>query len=109
SRRRAALPDPVRRLNEKIRARAGSKELLESLLDGLAGGDGPAGAVLGFAVAVGTPAVDVLVRALHRGAPPALHRRICDAIIAISPETAVSVIDRLDVDQPDVAVDAAHL
>jgi hypothetical protein len=106
---RADLPDTVRRFGEKMLARAASKELMESLLDGLAAGDGHAGAVLGYAVAVGAPAVDVLVRALHRGAPPALHRRICDAIIAISPEAAVSVIDRLDVDQPEVAVDAVYL
>jgi hypothetical protein len=106
---RADLPDPVRRFNEKLLARVAGKELMESLLEGLATGDGHAGAVLGFAVAVGAPAVDVLVRALHRGAPPALHRRICDTIIAISPETAVTVIDRLDVDQPEVAVDAVYL
>jgi hypothetical protein len=106
---RPDLPDTVRRFNEKLLARAAGKELMESLLEGLATGDGHAGGVLGFAVAVGAPAVDVLVRALHRGAPPALHRRICDAIIAISPETAVTVIDRLDVDQPEVAVDAVYL
>jgi hypothetical protein len=106
---RTDLPENVRRFGEKMLERAANRELMESLLDGLAGGDGHAGAVLAYAVAVGAPAVDVLVRALHRGAPPALHRRICDAIIAISPETAVSVIDRLDVDQPDVAVDAVYL
>jgi len=106
---RTDLPDNVRRFGEKMLARAANRELMESLLDGLAGGDGHAGAVLAYAVAVGAPAVDVLVRALHRGAPPALHRRICDAIISISPEAAVSVIDRLDVDQPDVAVDAVYL
>ena len=106
---RTDLPEAVRRFGEKMLARASSKELMESLLDGLAAGDGHAGAVLGYAVAVGAPAVDVLVRALHRGAPPALHRRICDAIITISPETAVAVIDRLDVDQPEVAVDAVYL
>jgi hypothetical protein len=106
---RTDLPDNVRRFGEKMLARAANRELMESMLDGLAGGDGNAGAVLAYAVAVGAPAVEVLVRALHRGAPPALHRRICDAIIAISPETAVSVIDRLDVDQPDVAIDAVYL
>ena len=106
---RADLPDNVRRFGEKLIARAGNKEILDSLLDGLADADAHAGSVLGYAVAVGPAAVDALVRALHRGAPPAMHRRICDALITISPGTAAAVIDRLDVDQAEVAVDAVYL
>ena len=106
---RADLPDNVRRFGEKLLARAGNKEILDSLLDGLADADAHAGSVLAYAVAVGPAAVDALVRALHRGAPPAMHRRICDALITISPATAAAVIDRLDVDQAEVAVDAVYL
>lgn len=106
---RPDLPDNVRRFGEKLLARAGNKELMDSMLENLADADAHAGSVLSYAVAVGLPAIDALVRALHRGAPPSLHRRICDAIIAISPNAAITVIDRLDVDQPEVAVDAVYL
>ncbi|HKW15140.1 MAG TPA: hypothetical protein VJS69_11695 [Candidatus Krumholzibacteria bacterium] len=106
---RTDLPDNVRRFGEKMLARASNKELMEALLEVLAAGEGHAGAVLAYAVAVGAPAVDALVRALHRGGSPMLHRRICDTIIAIAPETAAAIIDRLDVDQADLAVDAVYL
>ncbi len=106
---RADLPDNVRRFGEKLLARAGNRELMESLLDGLPEADAHTGSVLGYAVAVGEPAMESLVRSLHRGGSPSLHRRICDALIAISPEIAATVIDRLDVDQPEVAVDAVYL
>jgi hypothetical protein len=106
---RSDLSDGVRRFGEKLLSRAASGELVGSLLDGLSDVDGSANAVLSYAVTVGTSAFDALVRSLHRPASPALHRRICDALIAISPEMAASVIDRLDVDQPEVAVDAVYL
>jgi hypothetical protein len=106
---RSDLPDGVRRFGEKLLSRAGHKDLVASLLDGLADADAHAGAVLGYATAVGADAVDALVRALHRGTSPALHRRICDALVAISPGAAASIIDRFDVDQPEVAMDAVYL
>jgi HEAT repeat protein len=106
---RADLPESARRVGEKLLARAGSAELVGSFLDGLADADASADAVVAYAIAVGAPATDALVRALHRGASPSIHRRICDALIAISPEAVASIIDRLDVDQPEVAVDAVYL
>jgi hypothetical protein len=106
---RTDLPDGVRAFGEKMRARAGSKDLLVSLLDGLADADAHAGDVLSFAIAIGSGATDALVNALHRGGSPALHRRICDALVTISPEAATAIIDRLDVDQPEVAVDVVYL
>ncbi len=106
---RADLPDNVRRFGEKLLARAANRELMDSLLEGLPDADAHAGSVLAYAVAIGEPALEPLVRALHRGGSPHLHRRICDAIITVSPALAHTVIDRLDVDQPEVAVDAVYL
>lgn len=106
---RGDLPDNVRRFGEKLLGRAGNKELMDALLGGLSEADGPDAGALAYAVAVGTPAVDALVRALHHAPSPSLHRRICDALVAISPGVAQGVIDRLDVDQPDIAVDAVYL
>jgi hypothetical protein len=106
---RTDLPDLTRRISEKLLSRIGNPELVGSLLDGLAEADASADAVIAYAVAAGDVAIEPLVRALHRGLPPPIHRRICDALIAISPEKASAAIDRLDVDQPEVAVDAVYL
>jgi hypothetical protein len=106
---RPGVPDNVQRFGEKLLARASTRELLDALLDHLTEADASAGSAIAYAVAVGEPAIDALVRALHRGGSPALHRRICDALLAISPEKAAALIDRLDVDQPEVAVDAVYL
>ncbi len=106
---RSDLPDAARRAQEKLLARAASAELVSSFLEGFADADANADSVLAYARAVGAPSVDALVRALHRGGSPSLHRRICDALIAISPEGAAALIDRLDVDQAQVAVDAVYL
>jgi hypothetical protein len=106
---RADAPEAARRACEKLLARAGHADLVGSLLEGIAEADVSNDAVIAYAVAVGAPAVEPLVRALHRGGSPSLHRRICDALVTISPDAAAAVIDRLDVDQPEVAVDAIYL
>ncbi|HEX6790661.1 MAG TPA: HEAT repeat domain-containing protein [Candidatus Krumholzibacteria bacterium] len=106
---RADLPDVARRTAEKLLSRCASSDLVASFVDGFAEADVATDAVLAYANAVGLPAIEPLVRALHRGGSPSLHRRICDTLIAISPERAIQLIDRLDVDQPEVAVDAVYL
>jgi len=106
---RPDLPESVRRFGEKLLTRAANRELMDSLLEGLPEADGHAGSILAYMVAIGEPAVEPLVRALHRGGSPQLHRRICDAIMTISPAIAHTVIDRLDVEQPEIAVDAVYL
>jgi hypothetical protein len=106
---RPDLPEAAHRAAEKLLSRACATDLVTTLLEGITDADVSHDAVLAYATAVGTPAIEPLVRALHRGGSPALHRRICDVLIAISPETAVTVIDRLDVDKPEVAVDAVYL
>ncbi|HET6348259.1 MAG TPA: hypothetical protein VFH88_04170 [Candidatus Krumholzibacteria bacterium] len=106
---RADLPEGVNRLGEKLLSRATGRDLVASLLEPLGEADTNHDAVFAYVTAVGASAIDPLVQALHRGGSAALHRRICDTLIAISPNAAIGVIDRLDVDQPDVAVDAVYL
>ena len=106
---RADLPDVARKAGEKLLSRAASAALVDSFLESFADADVSADPVLAYAIAVGPAATDALMRGLHRGGSPALHRRICDAMIAISPESAAAAIDRLDVDKPEVAVDAVYL
>ena len=60
----------------------------------------------------GRPALDALVKTLHHADGPVLHKRICDAILAIageSPQEVIDIIDRLDVDHPEEAIDAVYL
>ncbi len=110
-RAREDLTDVARQFCDKELARLADPELVASFLEGSTG-DARADAGIAYATAVGVPALDALVNTLHRADGPVLHKRICDAILAIageSPQEIVDVIDRLDVDHPEEAIDAVYL
>lgn len=110
-RAREDLTPAVRQYCDKELARLADPELVAAFLEG-AGGDGRADAGVAYATAVGAPALDALVKTLHRVGGPVLHKRICDAILAIageSPQDVMDIIDRLDVDHPEEAIDAVYL
>jgi HEAT repeat protein len=65
--------------------------------------------VISYATATGPTAVEPLVRALHAVDNPALHRRLCDALIAVAGDTLPTLLDRFDVDHPEVALDAVYI
>jgi HEAT repeat protein len=102
-------PDEVKAFCVRMLGRAGSPALVAGFLDTLADADARADAVLDYAGAVGPGAVEPLVRALHRVDTPALHRRLCDALIAVAGPSLASLLDRFDVDHPEVAVDAVYI
>ena len=110
-RTRDDLTDAVRQYCDKELERLADPDLVASFLDGPSG-DARADAGVTYATAVGRPALDALVKTLHRADGPVLHQRICDAILAIageSPQEVIDIIDRLDVDHPEVAIDAVYL
>lgn len=110
-RAREDLTDTVRQYCDKELARLADPDLVASFLDGPSG-DARADAGVTYATAVGMPALDALVKTLHHADGPVLHKRICDAILAIageSPQDVVDIIDRLDVDHPEEAIDAVYL
>jgi len=108
-RARAELPEHVRKFCEKAIARLSDPTLVSVLLELLSSSDGPMDVTMAYATTVGPGAVEPLVRALHRIEGSSVHRRICDALIAISPQTAAGVIERLDIDHPEIAVDAVYM
>jgi len=110
-RAREDLTDAVRKFCDKELSRLADPDLVASFLEGAAG-DARADAGVAYATAVGTAALDALVKTLHRADGPVLHKRICDAILAIAgdvPQDIVDIIDRLDVDHPEEAIDAVYL
>jgi hypothetical protein len=110
-RAREDLTDAVRQYCDKELARLADPDLVASFLDGPSG-DARADAGVTYATAIGMPALDALVKTLHHADGPVLHKRICDAILAIageSPQDVIDIIDRLDVDHPEEAIDAVYL
>ncbi len=110
-RAREDLTPPVRQFCDKELSRLADPAVVASFLDGSAG-DAGTDAGVAYATAVGRPALDALVHTLHRAEGPVLHKRICDAILAIvgeSPQEVMDLIDRLDVDHPEEAIDAVYL
>ena len=101
--------DAVKAFCVRMLARAGSPALVGAFLDGLADTDPRVDAVIAFVTAAGPGSVDPLVRALHRAETPALHRKLCDALIAVAGPSLASVLDRFDVDHPEVAVDVVYI
>jgi HEAT repeat protein len=65
--------------------------------------------VLDYARAVGANAVEPLTRALHRVEGNTLHRQICDVLVAAAGDSLSSALDRFDIDNPQVAVDAVYI
>ncbi len=110
-RARTDLTDAARQYCDRELARLADPNLVAAFLSG-AGADARADAGVAYATAVGAPALDALVKTLHTAEGPVLHKRICDAILAIagdSPQDVVDIIDRLDVDHPEEAIDAVYL
>jgi HEAT repeat protein len=102
-------PEDVRNFSDQMLARAGSPALVSSFLEALTGADARANEVIAYATAIGPGSVDALVRSLHHADDPALHRKLCDALIAVAGDSIAAVLDRLDVDHPEVAVDAVYI
>lgn len=108
---RDELTETARQFCDKALARLCDPALVASFLEA-AEGDVRGDAGVAYAKAVGTPALDALVKALHRATAPLVHKRICEAILAIagdSPPTVMDIIDHLDVDRPEEAIDAVYL
>jgi hypothetical protein len=65
--------------------------------------------ILSYFTAVGGAVVDPLLQVLHNVEGGKLHREICRTLIAVAGDGISDVIDRLDVDKPEVAFDAVYL
>ncbi len=106
---REDLPESVKTFCAGMRAQVASPALASAFLDELTAADASADVALSYAAEVGAAATDALVRTLHRIDAGPLHRRICDTLIAVAGEKLAPVLDRFDVDHPEVALDAVYL
>ena len=107
--KREDLPESVKAFCAGMRAQVASPALASTFLEELTAADSSADTILSYAVEVGAAATDALVRTLHRIDAGPLHRRICDTLIAVAGDKLAPVIDRFDVDHPEVALDAVYL
>lgn len=103
------LPESVKKYCDQMRAQVANPALASAFLDELTAADAHADTILAYAVEAGAAATDALVRTLHRVDGGPLHRKICDALIAVAGANMASVLDRFDVDHPDVALDAVYV
>jgi len=103
------LPESVRTFCAGMRAQVASPALASAFLEELTAADSSADIILSYAVEVGAAATDALVRTLHRVDAGPLHRRICDTLITVAGDKLAPVIDRFDVDHPEVALDAVYI
>ena len=106
---REDLPDSVKAFCASIRAQVASPALAADFLEELTAAGSSADVILSYAVEVGAAATDALVRTLHRVDTGPLHRRICDTLIAVAGDKLAPVLDRFDVDHPEVALDAVYI
>lgn len=66
-------------------------------------------AVLEYFQTVGRPVVDPLLKILHRVEGGKLHRAICGVLIATAGDEIEGVLDRMDIDNINVARDAVYI
>ncbi len=103
------LADNVRIYCEKAVRRLSDPALLTILMEEIAGPSPATTATLAYATAIGRGAVEPVSRTLHRAEGTALHRQICDTLIAVAGDGAAAALDRFDIDNPQVAVDSVYI
>ncbi|MDH3197158.1 MAG: HEAT repeat domain-containing protein [Candidatus Krumholzibacteria bacterium] len=103
------LPDEIDGVCAKLELRLMERGLVEALGEKLQQWGPAAEDILRYLRAVGRRAVDPLLRVLHHVAGKKLHQAVCDVLVAVDGDDIEHLIERLDIDQPQVAFDAVYL
>jgi hypothetical protein len=106
---REDLPESVRTFCAGVRVQVANPALASDFLEELTAAGASADVILSYAAEVGAAATDALVNTLHRVDAGPLHRRICDTLIAVAGDKLAPVLDRFDVDHPEVALDSVYI
>lgn len=105
----ADLPGNVRDFIRKLLARIANGNILAGMFEQIERPGPYTDAALRYAVAIGEAAIEPLTRALHRLAGNSMHRQVCDALIEIAGDEMTAALERFDIDNPAVAVDAVYI
>lgn len=103
------VTDSARVWCDRSIARLAGPDLLTSLLEGVTAPGPSTTAVLAYAEIVGDEALEPLLLTLHRVEGSALHRQVCDTLMTVAGEQMQDMLDRFDIDNPLVAVDAVYI
>jgi len=104
-----SLPEGVDSFCDTILTRVGDDSVIQSMGERLKFWNKDSEEILGYFSAVGKPVVDPLLKVLHNVEGEKLHQEICDVLIAISGGDIDGVIEKLDIDNPEVAYDAVYI
>lgn len=103
-----SLAEHVEKLCDKLLDQLTDRELINQIGARLDKWDDEAEDIVTYFRALGEPAVEPMLRVLHRAEGSRLHKEICNIIVECSADVPY-VIERLDIDNPVIAVDAVYL
>lgn len=103
------LPDGVDSFCDTIVARVGDDTVIQSMGERLKFWNRDSEEILGYFSAVGGAVVDPLLMVLHNVEGEKLHQAICDVLITAAGDDIDGVIEKLDIDNPEVAYDAVYI
>jgi hypothetical protein len=103
------LQDSVQQFCDRIEGKVTEDTVVQALGEKLKFWNKDCEDILSYFTAVGPAVVDPLLKVLHNVEGEKLHKEICDALISVSGDDITNVIEKLDVDKPEVAYDAVHI
>jgi hypothetical protein len=103
------LPESVESFCNRIVAKVSENSVIQSLGERLKFWNKDSEEILAYFTAVGTAVVDPLLIVLHNVEGEKLHKEICDVLIQVSGEGITDVIEKLDIDNSEVAFDAVYI
>jgi hypothetical protein len=103
------IPDSVGTFCDRIVAKVTEDSVIQSLGERLKFWNKDSEEILAYFTAVGTAVVDPLLMVLHNVEGDKLHKEICDVLIQVSGEGITDVIEKLDIDNSEVAYDAVYI
>ncbi len=104
-----SLPEDIDSFCDTIVTRVGDDSVIQSMGERLKFWNKDSEEILGYFSEVGKPVVDPLLMVLHNVEGEKLHQEICDVLIAVAGGDIDGVIEKLDIDNPEVAYDAVYI
>lgn len=103
------LPEGVEQHCRRWEKDLTAKPVLLKLVEYAKSRPGEAGGVFEYLKAIGAPAVEALCELLNEVSDPDLHKAASQAIVAAAGDGLADVMQRFDLDKPQIAVDVIHM
>jgi hypothetical protein len=102
------LPDSIVEYCARLESQLTATRLVDKLGEMMGRGE-DAGEILEYFRLLGDRATDQLLRILHHVEGRKLHRDICDALIDVAGGDVPHILERMDIDNPEIASDAVYI